>query len=81
MASIGCAGKATHGGLSYEEVEHELKTPLTSIRSLSEILLDFPDLGEDERHRFLRLLVEENERLARVVEGLLGDPRLQQVLS
>ncbi len=74
-------GRAAQDGLSYEVIEHELKTPLTSIRSLSEILLDFPDLHEDERHHFLRLLVEENERLTRVVEGLLGDPRLQQALS
>ncbi len=67
--------------LSYEQVEHELKTPLTSIRSLSEILLDCPDLGDEERRRFLRILLEENERLTRVVDRLLGAPAFQKVLS
>ena len=67
--------------LSYEQVEHELKTPLTSIRSLSEILLDCPDLGDDERRRFLRILLEENERLTRVVDRLLGAPAFRRVLS
>lgn len=67
--------------LSYEQVEHELKTPLTSIRSLSEILLDCPDLGDDERQRFLRILLEENERLTRVVDRLLDAPALRKVLS
>jgi hypothetical protein len=43
-------------------------------------LLNFPDLHEDERHHFLRLLAEENNRLTRVVEHLLGDPRLRQAL-
>jgi signal transduction histidine kinase len=80
MASIGCTTKATHGRLSYEEVAHELKTPLTSIRALTEILFDFPDLNEDERHRFLGLLLEENERLTCIVERLLGDARLLQAL-
>ena len=67
--------------LSYEQVEHELKTPLTSIRSLSEILLDCPDLSDDERGRFLRILLEENERLTRVVDRLLGAPAFRRVLS
>lgn len=67
--------------LSYEQVEHELKTPLTSIRSLSEILLDCPDLASDERERFLRILLAENERLTRAVDRLLGAPAFQKVLG
>jgi signal transduction histidine kinase len=68
------------GGLSYEEVEHELKTPLTSLRSLAEILLDCPDLSEEERRRFLEVMVGESERLARTVERLLGLPELRRAL-
>jgi len=74
-------GSSDERFLSYEQVEHELKTPLTSIRSRSEILLDCPDLGDDERRRFLRILLEENERLTRVVDRLLGAPALQKALS
>ena len=72
-----------HSGqrLTYEEVEHEIKTPLTTIRSVSEILLDCPELSPEERSRFLRLLLDENARLARTVECLLGHPSMQQVLS
>lgn len=67
--------------LSYEEVEHELKTPLTSIRSLSEILLDCPDLDDAERRRFLGLLLAENERLAAVVERLLRHPEMRRAFG
>ena len=83
MSSIGQAGRpAVDGGrLSYEEVEHELKTPLTTIRSLSEILLDSPELGEEERRRFLQVLHEENLRLAGVIERLLGHPAVRGVLG
>ena len=82
LAFSGATGAAVDEQfLSYEQVEHELKTPLTSIRSLSEILLDCPDLSDDERGRFLRILLEENERLTRVVDRLLGAPAMRKVLS
>ncbi len=74
-------GGEAGGGLSYEEVEHELKTPLTSLRSLSEIMLDHPDLPEEERRRFLEVMVGENERLARTVERVLGLPGVRRALA
>lgn len=58
--------------LSYEEIEHELRTPLASMRSLSEIIRDYPDLSETERRRFLDVILQESERLGRTVERLLG---------
>jgi signal transduction histidine kinase len=67
--------------MSFEEIEHELKTPLASIRSLSEIMRDYPDLTEDQRQRFLEVMLRENERLARTVERLLGSSTLQKGLS
>jgi signal transduction histidine kinase len=69
------------GSLSYEQVEHELKTPLASMRSLSEIMLDHPDLSEEERRRFLEAVVGENERLARTVERVLGLPGIRRALA
>lgn len=65
-------------GLTYEEIEHELKTPLASIRSLSEIMRDYPDLPEAERRRFLEVMIHENERLARTVERLLSSTMLSR---
>jgi Na+/proline symporter/nitrogen-specific signal transduction histidine kinase len=58
-------------------VSHELRTPLTSIRAFSEILLDNPDLSVDERQEFLRLMVEETERLTRLINQILDLSKLE----
>ena len=58
-------------------VSHELRTPLTSIRAFSEILLDNRDLGADERERFLRVVVEETERLTRLITQILDLSKLE----
>jgi signal transduction histidine kinase len=50
---------------------HDLRTPLTAIRSFSEILLDNPDLPDSERNRFLSIVLEESERLHRHIERVL----------
>jgi signal transduction histidine kinase len=77
MASVAQPG----GRLTYEEVEHELKTPLTTIRSVSEILRDCPELSPEERRRFLAVLLDENARLTGAVDRLLGHLARQEVLS
>lgn len=69
--------KQAKDNMSFEELEHELKTPLTSIRSLLEIMRDHPDLSEEQRRRFLEGVLSENERLVRTVERLLGSPAVQ----
>jgi K+-sensing histidine kinase KdpD len=71
----------TRRRLTYEEVEHELKTPLTTIRSVSEILRDCPELSPEERRRLLAVLLDENARLTGAVDRLLGHPALQEVLA
>lgn len=71
----------TGNELSYEEIEHELKTPLASIRSISEIMRDYPDLPETERQRFLAVLLDDNERLMRMIDRLLGSPVVQKAFS
>jgi Na+/proline symporter/nitrogen-specific signal transduction histidine kinase len=58
-------------------VSHELRTPLTSIRAFSEILLDNPDLSVEERQQFLRLVVEETERLTRLINQVLDLSKLE----
>ena len=67
--------------MTYEEIEHELKTPLASMRSLSEIVRDHPDLSDDQRRRFLDAIVSEGERLTMTVERLLGSPSLRDGVS
>ena len=58
-------------------VTHELRTPLTSIRAFSEILLDNPDLPAEERQRFLRIVVDETERLTRLINQVLDLSKLE----
>jgi signal transduction histidine kinase len=58
-------------------VTHELRTPLTSIRAVSEILLDAPDIGAEERHRFLSIIVKETERLTRLINQTLDMARIE----
>ena len=58
-------------------VTHELRTPLTSIRAVSEILLDAPGIGADERQRFLAIIVKETERLTRLINQTLDMARIE----
>ena len=57
-------------------VSHELRTPLTSIRAFSEILRDNLDLPGAEREKFLRIVVDETERLTRLINQVLDMSKL-----
>ncbi|MCS6795887.1 MAG: cell wall metabolism sensor histidine kinase WalK, partial [Raineya sp.] len=52
-------------------VTHELKTPITSIRSLSEILYENPDLEQEQREHFLKTIISETERMERLINQVL----------
>jgi signal transduction histidine kinase len=58
-------------------VSHELRTPLTSIRAFSEILVDNPDLDPAERQDYLRIVVDETERLTRLINQVLDLSKLE----
>jgi len=51
------------------DASHELRTPVTSLRTNIEVLLADPDLGEEDRERLLSDVVEQSEELS----GLVGD--------
>lgn len=53
------------------QVSHEVRTPMTSIRSFSEILLQTPDLDRSQLHRFLRIIHDESMRMTRLLDGIL----------
>ena len=57
-------------------VSHELRTPLTSIRAFSEILLDNLDLEPQEQEKYLQIIVDESERLTRLINQVLDMSRL-----
>jgi Na+/proline symporter/nitrogen-specific signal transduction histidine kinase len=58
-------------------VTHELRTPLTAIRASSEILYDNPDLPAGERQRFLHIVIQESERLTRLINQVLDLAKLE----
>jgi Na+/proline symporter/nitrogen-specific signal transduction histidine kinase len=58
-------------------VTHELRTPLTSIRAFSEILRDSPELDVAERQRFLAIIIQESERLTRLINQVLDLAKLE----
>jgi signal transduction histidine kinase len=59
-------------------VNHELRTPLASIRAFSEIVRDHPDLDDTQRQEFLRIVVHETERLTRLIGQLLDLSRMAE---
>jgi Na+/proline symporter/signal transduction histidine kinase len=58
-------------------VSHELRTPLTAIRSLAEILHDFPQTTVDRQREFTGVIVRETHRLTRLITQLLDLQALQ----
>lgn len=53
------------------QVSHEVRTPMSSIRSFSEILLRTPELGRAQTERFLHIIHDESVRLTRLLDGIL----------
>jgi signal transduction histidine kinase len=58
-------------------VSHEFRTPLTSIRSFSEIVRDNPDLEVGQRREFLEIIVQESERLTRLINDILDLAKME----
>ncbi|MCW9046197.1 MAG: ATP-binding protein, partial [Alphaproteobacteria bacterium] len=58
-------------------ISHELRTPLTSIRAFSEILSDNPEVLEEERKRFLGVIIKESQRLTRLIDQILDLAKME----
>ncbi|MEL4105503.1 ATP-binding protein [Oscillospiraceae bacterium WX1] len=52
-------------------VSHELRTPLTSIRSYAETLTDSPDMPAEMESDFLHVILNESDRMTKIVQDLL----------
>ena len=52
-------------------VSHELKTPLTSIKTYTETLLEEEDLDNENKNKFLNVILSEANRMTRLVSDLL----------
>ena len=57
-------------------VSHEFRTPLTSMRHLTDLLSTRQVASEERRTHYYKLLTHETERLHRLVEGLLSFGRI-----
>jgi signal transduction histidine kinase len=58
-------------------VSHEFRTPLASLRHISELLTEDDDLPKDRRRSFYEALGRNTERLHRLVESLLDFARME----
>jgi len=59
-------------------VSHELKSPVTSIRQLAEMLRAGRIPSEERRQRYHEVLVEQSERLSFLVENVLDSARMEE---
>jgi Na+/proline symporter/signal transduction histidine kinase len=58
-------------------ITHELRTPMTSIKALSKILMDNPDLPKAQHDEFLEIIVLETERITRLINQVLDIEKIQ----
>ena len=58
-------------------VSHELKTPIATIKSYVETLLDGAQHNPEDLDRFLKITLRQNDRLAAIVDDLLTLSRLE----
>ncbi len=58
-------------------VSHEIRAPLSSIRSFSEILNSYEDIDEDTRKEFLGIINSETERLTQLANDILDVVRIE----
>jgi Na+/proline symporter/nitrogen-specific signal transduction histidine kinase len=60
------------------QVSHEVRTPMTSIRSFSEILLDDQDIDPGQRQHFVSTIHQESLRLTKLLDEILDLSALER---
>jgi len=53
------------------QISHELRTPMTSIRAFSEILMEGPELEAEDQVKYSSIIHDETIRLTRLLDDLL----------
>ncbi len=59
-------------------VSHEFRSPLSGIRHLGEMLLDGRVTAPEKQRDYFRMIVQESDRLARLVENILDFSRMEE---
>jgi signal transduction histidine kinase len=59
-------------------VSHEFRSPLSGIRHLGEMLLDGRVTTSEKQRDYFRMIVQESDRLARLVENILVFSRMEE---
>ncbi len=59
-------------------VSHEFRSPLTGIRHLGEMLLDDRAIDMKKQHHYFKMIVQESDRLTRLVENILDFSRMEE---
>jgi signal transduction histidine kinase len=59
-------------------VSHEFRSPLSGIRHLGEMLLDGRVTVPEKQRDYFRMIVQESDRLARLVENILDFSRMEE---
>jgi len=59
-------------------ISHEFKSPLTSIRQISEMLQSDRLPSEERRHRYYDVLVDQSERLSLLIDNILDFSKLEE---
>ncbi|WP_420572127.1 ATP-binding protein [Kordia sp.] len=61
-----------------DTVAHELKTPITGIRAATELLMDDQgDMPKDMKNQFLKNILQDSDRLARLINNILDFEKLE----
>ena len=78
-SSAATPAPALHNGELMALLSHEFRTPLTSIKGFAETLLRYHEaLPPAEQQRFLRIIIEQADRLSRLVESLLALSKVEE---
>ncbi|TAE52150.1 MAG: sensor histidine kinase, partial [Bacteroidetes bacterium] len=58
-------------------VTHELRTPITSIRSLTNIVYDDENMPPEKKKEFLEIVIRESERISRLINQVLDLEKME----
>jgi len=59
-------------------VSHEMRTPLTNVRSYAELLLRYPDQNPQDRKEYLQVIGDESLRLEGLISDLLSFQKVKE---